>query len=180
MLLLANRVARLRLRRISNMNHILRRLGVHLAALLLFVLAQPVWAALSQPSDNNLHIDRGVSYNAVVFLSASGGTAPYSFSFAGALPSGITVSSDGFLTGVTCGSNGTYPLGSVTVTDAVGATASKTGLALIVNAAPAGGCSLTVSSTMSAGTVGTSYSGSITASAKTNRLYMAITTMMPT
>ncbi|TXC65515.1 hypothetical protein FSC37_03585 [Piscinibacter aquaticus] len=142
----------------------LRRLGSVLAGLLLAGLAPPSWAALSQPTDNNLHIDRGVSYSNVVFLSATGGVAPYSFSFAGALPSGISVSSDGLLTGVTCGSNGTYPLGVVTVSDSAGATATKSGLTLIVNAAPAGGCSLTVTSSMAAGTVGTAYSGTITAS----------------
>ncbi|MFT3956764.1 MAG: putative Ig domain-containing protein [Piscinibacter sp.] len=145
------------------MTHILRCLRSFLISVLVPLTALPAWAALAQPSDNNLHIDRGVSYTNTVFLSTSGGTAPYSFSFAGALPSGISVSSSGLLTGVTCGSNGTYPLGTVTVTDAVGATASKTGLTLIVNAAPAGGCSLTVSSTMSSGSVGVAYSGSITA-----------------
>ena len=70
----------------------------------------------AQPSDNNLHIDRGVAYSSVLFLSTTGGQAPYTFSFPGSLPIGITVSSDGLLSGVTCGANGSYPLGVVTVT----------------------------------------------------------------
>ena len=56
------------------------------------------------------------------------------------------------------------PLGVVTVTDSIGQTNTKSGLTLIVNAAPAGGCSLTITSTTTTGTTGTPISGSITAS----------------
>src|SRR5262249_31316870 len=57
--------------------------------------------------DNNTHIDRGVDYTASAFLTASGGTAPYTFNVTAGVPSGIVINSDGTLTGVTCGSNGT-------------------------------------------------------------------------
>ncbi len=61
-------------------------------------------------------------------LTASGGTEPYTFSLlSGALPSGITLSSDGLLSGFPDGSTaapGTYPI-TIQVEDSAGATASR-------------------------------------------------------
>src|SRR6185369_16143674 len=39
-------------------------------------------------SDNNTHIDRGVIYTNSAFLTASGGTAPYTFTVNSGLPAG--------------------------------------------------------------------------------------------
>jgi Autotransporter beta-domain/Putative Ig domain/Cadherin-like domain len=118
-------------------------------------------------SDNNTHIDRGVFYTSFAFLTASGGTAPYSFNVTAGLPSGIAVNSDGTVSGVTCGTNGNFAL-TADVTDNVGGTGSSTTLKLIVNAAPAGGCSLTFSSsTVPNGNVGTAYSTTISATGGT-------------
>jgi hypothetical protein len=58
-------------------------------------------------------------------LDASGGTAPYTFAVtSGALPGGITLDSDGYLSGVP-GSAGTYTF-TVRVTDAYSSTGSRT------------------------------------------------------
>jgi hypothetical protein len=60
----------------------------------------------------------GVSYQAT--LSASGGSAPYTFTSSGTLPSGITVSSTGFVSGSTMAA-GSYPF-NVSVREASGQT----------------------------------------------------------
>lgn len=96
-------------------------------------------------NDNNTHIDRGVLYTNLLFLTGSGGTGPYTFQVNSGLPPGVVVNSAGQISGATCGSNGNFPL-SVTVTDSVGGTLTATNKALLVNAAPAGGCSLTFTS----------------------------------
>ncbi|WP_180336097.1 putative Ig domain-containing protein [Pleomorphomonas diazotrophica] len=96
-------------------------------------------------NDNNTHIDRGVLYTNELFLTGSGGTGPYTFQVNSGLPPGVVVNSAGQISGATCGSNGNFPL-SVTVTDSVGGTLTATNKALLVNAAPAGGCSLTFTS----------------------------------
>jgi len=58
-------------------------------------------------------------------LAASGGTAPYKWSIAsGALPSGLSLSADGVITGRT-GAKGTHTV-TLRVTDAAGTTATKT------------------------------------------------------
>jgi len=116
-------------------------------------------------NDNNTHIDRGVLYTNSAFLSATGGTAPYSFVVNSGLPPGIVVNSAGQVSGATCGSNGNFGL-SVTVTDNVGGTATATNKSLIVNAAPAGGCSInfTSSAPTSTANVGQPYSFSFATS----------------
>ncbi len=91
-------------------------------------------------------------------LAVSGGTPPYSWSIGlGALPPGLSMSSDGAITG-TATSNGTAVF-EVTVTDANSATASAT-FTLSV-----GVLSLAIStaSPLPAGTAGTSYAQTLTA-----------------
>jgi large repetitive protein len=57
--------------------------------------------------DNKTSITRGTVYNNLPFLTATGGTAPYSFYYvSGPLPSGIVINTDGTLSGKTCGANG--------------------------------------------------------------------------
>ena len=116
-------------------------------------------------NDNNTHIDRGVLYTNATFLSATGGTAPYTFVVNSGLPPGIVVNSAGKISGATCGSNGNFGL-SVTVTDNIGGTATATNKSLIVNAAPAGGCSIsfTSSAPTSSANVGQPYSFSFATS----------------
>ncbi len=119
-------------------------------------------------SDNNTHVDRGVAYTNSPFLTASGGVAPYTFSAVSGLPSGITVASDGTVSGMTCGTNGNFGL-SVTVTDSASATATQTNLSLIVNAAPTGGCALTFNvGSLPAATAGVAYSATIAATGGTS------------
>ena len=114
-------------------------------------------------ADNNTHIDRGVYYTNSSFLTGSGGTAPYTFTITSGLPAGVTVNASGQVSGVTCGSNGNFGL-TGTVKDSTNATAAITPT-LIVNAAPAGGCSLTFGTApTSTATVGQAYSSSVAAS----------------
>ena len=54
-------------------------------------------------------------------LTASGGTSPYSWSFAGTMPSGMTLSSGGVLSGTPSSAPGTYNI-NITATDANGCT----------------------------------------------------------
>ena len=117
-------------------------------------------------NDNGVHIDRGTLYSGLSFLTASGGTAPYSFSLdpSTPLPSGITLNPNGSLSGITCGSNGSYQI-TATATDANGDFNTATNLSLIVNRAPAQGCVLTFSpSTLPDGTQGVFYSQTLTVS----------------
>jgi hypothetical protein len=143
----------------------LRRL--RFCAVLGACLLSAVAAAAPSASDNNTHIDRGVYYASSAFLTGSGGVAPYTFTVTG-MPSGVQLNGDGSLTGVTCGANGKFTL-SVTVTDSTNASATLSTLALVVNAAPAGGCSLTFTSgSPPAATVGSSYSFTFVASGGTS------------
>ncbi|WP_296599920.1 putative Ig domain-containing protein [Phenylobacterium sp.] len=120
-------------------------------------------AAAISVNDNNTHVDRGVPYSHEPFLTASGGSAPYAFTVSGGVPTGLVVNSDGTVSGTTCGSNGSFSL-SGSVRDATNATASISP-SLIVNRAPAGGCSLTFSlGALPSATLGQSYSTTITAS----------------
>lgn len=130
------------------------------------VAAAALWTAspaVAAIRDNNTHVDRGVLYTNYSFLTADGGTAPYTFTASG-MPAGLTLNANGTVSGVTCGSNGNFSL-NITATDALGATQTATNQVLIVNAAPAGGCSLSFSSgsTVPAATVGLPYSHSFTA-----------------
>ena len=94
----------------------------------------------------------GVAYSAAV--GASGGTQPYRFS--GTAPAGLTVASDGSVTG-TPNAPGPFTV-SVTVTDAAGATAVGS---VSINIIPA---PLTISTTsLPDGTVGRPYSASVAA-----------------
>ncbi len=94
-------------------------------------------------SDNNTHVDRGASYSGLTFLTATGGTEPYTFTVTtGALPEGIFLASDGTISGATCDGNGNYAV-TVNVEDAA-ANASSSSVKLLVNAAPASGCTLTI------------------------------------
>jgi hypothetical protein len=101
----------------------------------------------------------GVAYAGSV--SASGGTPPYTWALeSGSLPGGVTLAAAGTLSG-TPSAAGTFTF-SVRVTDAVNAIASK-GLSITI-AAPA----LTITTTsLSNGTVGVAYSGSVSASGGT-------------
>ncbi|MXV17052.1 YDG domain-containing protein [Hufsiella ginkgonis] len=109
----------------------------------------------------------GTSYNESI--SASGGNVPYTFAVtAGALPAGLSLASNGTLSG-TPTSGGSFNF-TVTATDNSSATGSKaytlTVNAPIIAVAPA---------TLNAATVGTSYSGSVTASGGTAPYTYAIT-----
>src|SRR5258708_6314580 len=102
---------------------------------------EPAFAGLNTNisiSDNGTHIDRGTIYVNSPFLTASGGVAPYTFSLdpTTPLPSGMSLNSDGSLSGVTCGSNGSYRF-NATATDVAGDFNTATNLNLVVNKAPA-------------------------------------------
>ena len=114
------------------------------------------------------HIDRGVYYSQTL-VTGSGGTAPYTFTATTAsLPAQMTLTTGGVLYGTTCGTNGNYSV-PITVTDSLGATASSN-IQVIVNRAPAGGCSLTfsTSATLTSGVVGSGYSQTIAATGGTS------------
>jgi hypothetical protein len=142
------------------------------AALSLAVLLSANPAALAAQngaiaiSDNNTHIDRGTAYSSSPFLSASGGTAPYTFSVDPSTPPpvGITINPDGSVSGMTCGSNGNFKM-TVTATDAVGDFNTDPNESLIVNLAPSGACTLTFNqTTLPGGNVNTPYSQTLTVS----------------
>jgi len=105
-------------------------------------------------------------------ITASGGTAPYSWAFtAGSLPSGLSLNaSNGAIAGTPSSAN-TYNF-TVQVTDAAGATASNPFTLTIIPATP----KLTITTTsLPNGTVGSSYSQSITASGGTAPYSWAVT-----
>src|SRR3954468_1631638 len=117
-------------------------------------------------SDNNTHIDRGTAYSSFPFLTASGGTAPYTFSVDPSTPPpiGITINPDGSVSGATCGSNGNFKM-TVTATDAIGDFNSDPNMSLIVNLAPSGACTLTFNqTTLPGGSVNAFYSQTLTVS----------------
>jgi uncharacterized protein YjdB len=101
-------------------------------------------------------------------LTASGGTAPYTFSETGSLPDGWTLAATGALTG-TPTQAGSFPI-SVTATDANGNTGSQA-YTLTVDQAPAPPAptvTVTISpTTIPGGTVGTAYSQTFTATGGT-------------
>ncbi|GEM_PF-1280016 len=92
----------------------------------------------------------GVLYN--VTFTASGGSAPYSFTQAGGtIPPGLSLSGSGGLSG-TPSSAGSYTF-TVTTTDNIGCTATRSYTLII--------CSTIDLSSLPNGTVGTSYSGTV-------------------
>ncbi len=103
----------------------------------------------------------GVAYSNTI--TASGGTSSYSFAVtAGALPSGVSLSSGGGLSG-TPTANGTFNF-TVTATDSTtagngGPFSGNRAYALTINAAPV----ITTASPLTSGTFGTSYSETIAA-----------------
>jgi hypothetical protein len=99
----------------------------------------------------------GVFYSASIFVS--GGTAPYSFSMkSGALPAGMTMASNGTLSGIPTGAPGLFTF-TVAVNDSMGAPGSKS-FSLVV-ASPA----IVASPTgLQRATVGSAYSQILSAS----------------
>src|SRR5436309_1809096 len=114
-------------------------------------------------SDNNVHIDRGTPYSSFPFLTASGGSAPYTFSVDPSTPPpiGITINPDGSVSGATCGSNGNFKM-TVTATDAIGDFNTDPNESLIVNLAPSGACTLTFNQATLPGGLSLSSAGAIT------------------
>ncbi len=99
----------------------------------------------------------GLNYSAT--LSATGGTAPYSWSFAGQLPPGLGATAAGVISGVPS-TSGSYSV-TAAVTDTRGNFASKS-FSININAS---GSSLSVSTTsLPAGAVGQNYSATLAAS----------------
>jgi len=72
----------------------------------------------------------GVAYSTTSF-SATGGTAPYTWSYTGTLPTGTNITSAGLLSGTPNGAPGTYNI-TVTVTDANLCTGNRA-LSILVN-----------------------------------------------
>jgi uncharacterized protein (TIGR03437 family) len=114
-------------------------------------------AALAIPTASPLAAGTvGTSYSQIT--SATGGTPPYSFSvLSGNLPPGLTLNPDGTLNGVP-GAAGTFSF-TVQVLDATGQRMFKT-----FSIAIAGALSMATTSALAGGTVGVSYSQTITAS----------------
>jgi len=108
----------------------------------------------------------GTSYSAT--LTASGGASPYTYSVTGSLPTGLSLSSSGAISG-TPTAVGSYTF-TVTATDSSSYTGSRSYI-LVINS-PA--ISITPTA-LSAGTVGTSYSASLTASGGTSPYTYAVT-----
>jgi hypothetical protein len=98
-------------------------------------------------------------------LAATGGTAPYRWALtSGALPAGLTLSTGGVLSGTPTAP--LSPILGVTVTDATGATATKT-LLLTVAAAPTNTLPVITTAALPGGTVGVAYSGAVVATGGT-------------
>ena len=153
------------------------------AALSFFVLLSSQPAAFAGQnsaiaiSDNNTHIDRGTAYSNLPFLTASGGTAPYTFSVDPSTPPpiGITINPDGSLSGATCGSNGNFKI-TVTATDAIGDFNTDPNVSLIVNLAPSGACTLTFNqTTLPGGSVNAFYSQTLTVSGANGSVTYTVT-----
>ena len=112
-------------------------------------------------------ITRGQSYSYQIAPTGPGAYAgTYSFSLiGGALPAGITVSSSGLVSGMTCDSNGNNKFDvRVSTNGAPATTADFSGNSngMTVNVTTSGStglCALTLTGTTPNGTVGTAYSG---------------------
>jgi large repetitive protein len=101
---------------------------------------------------------QGSTYAGATF-SASGGTAPYTFTAVGSLPTGLSLSSAGVLSGTPTSTSGSPYSFTVTATDAHGFTNTTSANYTVTIAPP-----LSFSPSLSAGTVGVSYSHTIAAS----------------
>jgi hypothetical protein len=137
-----------------------------LASLLVLAAGSPAAAEpLSAPSLAALAIERGVLYRDVPLLAASGGSAPYRFAFdASGLPPGLRLDAQGLLSGITCGSAGTFALGKVTVTDAAGERASETLADTPLHESRAGGCTIGVGAAWQAASLGQPFHATLAAS----------------
>jgi Putative Ig domain len=104
----------------------------------------------------------GTAYSASI--AATGGTTPYSFSATG-LPSGLSISSAGAITGTPAGSAAGTAAVTFTVTDTTKPTAetATATLNLTISASQSSGLTITTTS-LPSGTVGDAYSASIAAS----------------
>jgi outer membrane autotransporter protein len=112
-----------------------------------------------------LKIERGVVYHEAPLLAASGGSAPYTFAFEGSgLPPGLRLDARGLLSGITCGTAGSFNLGVVTVTDAAGASTRASLADLPLAEARTGGCTLTVGAAWNASSVGQPFGATLVAS----------------
>jgi hypothetical protein len=115
----------------------------------------------------SIHIIQGTTYSNTAFLTPAGGTAPYTFSN-WSLPKapGITLNSDGSITGLTCAASNGNDTATATITDSTSPTPNVTvgaTTSYVVNASPHGACTITSSSAITTtATVGTPYSSSIT------------------
>ena len=104
----------------------------------------------------------GVSYTAT--LGASGGTSPYTYTYTGSLPPGVTLSTDGTLSGTPTG-GGSFNF-TITATDASANAGPYTGTqsyTLVVNQPTI----VVTPSTLAPATVGVSYSATLGASGGT-------------
>lgn len=150
---------------------------LRIALLAIAVFSSPAFAV--NKTVNGITVDvnlpqaqRGVPYSFQITPSAGPG-APYTFQVTGgSLPTGLDISSSGLVTGVNCiNANGTFPF-SVRITS--GATVADftgtTGFSINMTAGPGGACAVSVGvgTLPSTGTVGVSYSGSISASGGTS------------
>ena len=89
------------------------------------VTTPPALAPLSLGGDNPPHGQVGEAYPGHNFTSnTTGGTAPYTYSYTGNLPAGLTLSAGGVLSGTPTASANVEL--TVTVADALGATAEET------------------------------------------------------
>ncbi|WP_370247855.1 putative Ig domain-containing protein [Nocardioides sp.] len=115
----------------------------------------------------------GTAYSAVVG-SASGGTAPYTWSATGALPAGLGLAADGRLSG-TPSVSGSFSL-AVSVRDAAGATAALT-VPLVID--PASTTALTTSNASLSGSVGVAFSQQLRATGGTSTYAWSTTSALP-
>ena len=119
---------------------------------------------------NPTSIQRGVAYSfQIAPTGPSGYAGSYTYSLiSGSLPSGVTLSASGLLSGLTCETNGPRDFGvRIATIETTPRTADFSGgntFSVNVNGPPGGSCALPITGTIPAGTVGTAYSGSVSAS----------------